>query len=138
MLYVLFLYVLNDTPVSFLPLLSICESCWLFRYSSNLLVPALQLVTLMRSTSNNVGLYFPHYRHEWSVFQSVGVQAIDWQRQLGPLYPSLFFFFLSFLLFTFLIKECSDQKLILQKLTKAPKNLGVYTFPDPVCHFRAL
>ena len=33
--------------------------------------------------------------------------------------------------------ECSDQKLIWQKLLRMPKNLGVDTFPDPVGHFEA-
>ena len=35
------------------------------------------------------------------------------------------------------VKECSDQKLILRKLLRIPKNLGVDTFPDPVRHFGA-
>ena len=51
-------------------------------------------------------------------------------------FPFLFSFFFSVVYF-YHRRSARIKKLIQRKLTGTPKNLGVDTFPDPLCHFGA-
>ena len=69
-------------------------------------------------------------------------QAVDWQRRSGHYFRRYFLFFsLPLPLFsvaTFSHRQSARiKKLIQQKLTGAPNNLGLDPFPDPVGHFGA-
>ena len=67
------------------------------------------------------------YWHEWSAFQSIAVQAVDWHND---------YFHYSFPPLSHR-RSARIKKLIVRKLTGAPKNHGVHTFLDPVGHFGA-
>ena len=73
------------------------------------------------------------YWHEWLAFQLVTVQAVDWHYDSGPLFSLFFSTFLFFSFTTFPYKRSARiKKLIQQKLTGAPKNLGVHNFSIPI------
>ena len=67
------------------------------------------------------------YWHEWSAFQSIAVQAVDWHDD---------YFHYSFPPLSHR-RSARIKKLIVRKLTGAPKNHGVHPFLDPVGHFGA-
>ena len=67
------------------------------------------------------------YWHEWSAFQSIAVQADDWHDD---------YFHYSFPPLSHR-RSAQIKKLIVRKLTGAPKNHGVHPFLDPVGHFGA-
>ena len=67
------------------------------------------------------------YWHEWSAFQSIAVQAVDWHND---------YFHYSFPPLSHR-RSARIKKLIVRKLTGAPKNHGVHPFLDPVGHFGA-
>ena len=67
------------------------------------------------------------YWHEWSTFQSIAIQAVDWHDD---------YFHYSFPPLSHR-RSARIKKLIVRKLTGAPKKHGVHPFLDPVGHFRA-
>ena len=67
------------------------------------------------------------YWHEWSAFQSIAVQAVDWHDD---------YFHYSFPPLSHR-RSARIKKLIVRKLTGVPKNHGVHPFLDPVGHFGA-
>ena len=67
------------------------------------------------------------YWHEWSAFQSIAVQAVDWHDD---------YFHYSFPPLSHR-RSAWIKKLIVRKLMGAPKNHGVHPFLDPVGHFGA-
>ena len=67
------------------------------------------------------------YWHEWSAFQLIAVQAVDWHDD---------YFHYSFPPLSHR-RSARIKKLIVRKLTGVPKNHGVPPFLDPVGHFGA-
>ena len=67
------------------------------------------------------------YWHEWSAFQSIAVRAVDWHDN---------YFHYSFPPLSHR-RSARIKKLVVQKLTRAPKKHWVHHFLDPVGHFGA-
>ena len=76
--------------------------------------------------------------HERAAFQR---SAFGWSNAgndvVATIIISLFFFSRFFPIFTVFFHSARIKKLILRKLLRTPKNLGVDNFPDPVGHFGA-
>ena len=100
-------------------------------YQANIIMDDSLNVPGGRPTKKTTSIIWKNW-HERSAFQSVGVRATT----LVACIKIFFSHFISVATFSHR-RNARIKKLILRKLTGTPKNLGVDTFPDPLCHFGA-